>query len=269
MQGSRWRGRAPTIAAVLFGSGWLTGCANVDEVRSGEKSEGFDGTAAAAAPGLELASAFEAQDTAGGVLTAFGAQATDPSEPATPDEASPTKRLMVYEGRFTVLVANVRDAVVKFVAAVEERGGYLQSRTQARVVCRVPAEHFQEIVDSLPEFGMLLDESIEARDVTKRYFDLEIRIRNAEQSLARLNALLAQAEKVEDLLKIEQEIRRLTEELERLKGERRFLSQQIALSKLEVEFRSNAPEPRPVRRRARSRFHWINQVGVKHVLERF
>jgi hypothetical protein len=82
-------------------------------------------------------------------------------------------------------------------------------------------------------------------------------------------ALLARADKVEDILRIEGELRRLTEEIERLKGEVRFLSDRIAYSTLKVLFSSNAPEPIPVPRRARSRFWWINRVGVEHVLEDF
>jgi hypothetical protein len=205
-----------------------------------------------------------------GFLTRFdtgGEPAGEAGEEAAP-EAAP-KRLMIYTGRFELLVANVKDAVSRFLKSVTDAGGYLQSREDSRVVCRVPASRFQEVVDALPSFGILIRESIQAQDATKKYYDLRLRIETAEKARDRLLALLERAEEVEDILRIEGEVRRLTEEIERLKGELKYLSEQIAFSTVEVNFRANAPEPRPVHRRVRSRFDWINRIGVEHVLEDF
>lgn len=212
--------------------------------------------------------AHESAPSLEGTLTSFATA----GEEAGGDEARPEaelKRLMIYTARFEILVANVKDAVGRFLGRVKEVGGYLQSREDSRVVCRVPASRFQEVVDALPSFGILTRESIQAQDVTKRYYDLKLRIETAEKARDRLLALLDRAEEVEDILKIEAEVRRLTEEIERLKGEFKYLSEQIAFSTVEVDFRANAPEPRPVRRRVRCRFDWINRIGVEHVLEDF
>jgi hypothetical protein len=205
----------------------------------------------------------------GEYYTSFGAESPEEAPSEAKEPASTTKRLMIYTGRFELLVANVKDSVVRLLKKVESFGGYLQSQENETVTCRIPADRFQEAVDALSSFGVILSESVRAQDVTKQYFDLELRIETAEKMLSRLLALLDRAEKMEDTLKIEKEVRRLTEEIERLKGELRFLKDQIALSTLEVHFRSNAPPPRPVRGRTQSPFYWINRVGVEHVLERF
>jgi hypothetical protein len=176
---------------------------------------------------------------------------------------------MIYTAHFKLLVANVREALGGFLKKVEELGGYLQSRGDASVTCRVPAHRFQECLDALPAFGAVLSESVSAQDITRRYLDLGLRIENAEKSRQRLLALLEKAEKVDDILKIEQEVRRLTEEIERMKGELKYLSEQIAYSTVEVHFQSTAPEARPVFKRALSRFEWINRIGVEHALQTF
>jgi hypothetical protein len=176
---------------------------------------------------------------------------------------------VVYTASYEVIVASVKDTVSAFLARVEGLGGYLESREDARVTVRVPAARFQELLALMPSFGLVAREELQALDVTKQYADLGLRLETAEKARGRLVALLERAEKVEDILKIEAELRRLDEEIERLKGEIRFLSDRIALSTLSVLFRSSAPEPVPLPRRARSRFPWINEVGVEHVLEDF
>ena len=202
------------------------------------------------------------------VLTGFE---KDAAQQAAPPRQAPeaSKRLMIYSASFELLVSSVNDSLNAFLKKVEGLGGYLQSRENASVTCRVPADQFQKLVQEIPSLGVVVNQSMNALDVTKQYFDLSIRIETAEKSRQRLLVLLEKAEKVEDTLKIEQEVRRLTEEIDKLKGELKYLSEQIAYSTVDVLFRSMAPEPRPVGRRTHSRFGWINEVGVENVLERF
>ncbi|MEE9125750.1 MAG: DUF4349 domain-containing protein, partial [Planctomycetota bacterium] len=81
--------------------------------------------------------------------------------------------------------------------------------------------------------------------------------------------LIDKATKVEDILKIEEQLTRLTETIERIKGELKYLNEQVAFSMVKVGFQSVAPAVRPSKKRSRSRFAWINQVGIEQVLRRF
>ncbi|MGE3164321.1 MAG: DUF4349 domain-containing protein [Planctomycetota bacterium] len=202
-----------------------------------------------------------------------GTAPTEPSPPGSPPNpstlAAPAGRLLIFEGRFALLVPNVADAVARCQQAVEAHGGYLQARNDAALTFRVPAEHFKTVVNELGTFGLVVAESLEARDVTREYRDLDLRIHTLTKALERLTALLDRAEKVEEILEIEREVRRLTEEIERLRGELRFLQSQIAYSTLHVHFSSNAPAPHPLPRRKTSRFPWVNEVGIEQTLRRF
>jgi hypothetical protein len=206
--------------------------------------------------------------SAGTTLTSLPAAEDAGSEP--PGESDrPRRRLRIYTARFELLVANVQASIERLLTRVEEAGGYLEKRENAAVTVRVPAADFEEITGELRTYGRVVQENTRAEDVTKKYYALEIRIGNAEAARARLLTLLEKAEKVEDAIKIEQELRRLTEEIELLEGELKLLTEQIAFSTIEVHFRTNAPPPRAVRVRTRSRFPWVNQIGVEHVLENF
>ncbi|HNR99336.1 MAG TPA: DUF4349 domain-containing protein [Planctomycetota bacterium] len=222
------------------------------------------------APGvLAECMAYEGDVVATALATAGTSADAGTTASPVPPSSGAAKRLMVYTAKFDILVPNPEDAVDRFLARVEALGGYLETRENLFVSCRVPAAQFHALCAEVRGYGLVAKESTSAVDVTKQFMDLTVRIENAEKARERLLVLLERAEKVEDTLKIEAEIRRLTEEIERMKGELKFLSEQIAFSTIAVQFRSNAPELRPIGRRTRSRFDWVNQIGVEHVLEKF
>lgn len=180
----------------------------------------------------------------------------------------PKDRKMVYSASLQVRVSSLEDAVQKLLDRVEQLEGYLAKRDNNVLTCRIPAKSFHSFIQEVKEYGAVLHESMQAQDVTKQHLDLSIRLENAETARKRLLALLEKATKVEDILKIEEQLTRLTETIERIKGELKFLNEQVAYSLVSVGFQSVSPSVRPSKR-SRSRFDWINQVGIEQVLRRF
>ena len=197
--------------------------------------------------------------------TSLALAAAEEAKAAGAAPAAP-RRLVVYTARFELLVLNAEDSLERFIRKVEALGGYLQSRNDNAVTCRVPAERFEALVAEIPSLGAVISRSQEALDVTKDHLDLSIRIENAERQRKRLLALLDKAEKIEDILKIETDLRRLTEEIERMQGELKSLDDRVAFSAIEILFRSTAPEPRAHRSRKASPFDWINRIGPENLL---
>ncbi len=209
-----------------------------------------------------------------------------PDMPAAPDAGTPkpvesseggkpAKRQVIYTGTVQVMVTNVVESADKLQAHVEELGGFMLNRSgntssnNVTITVRTPAEQFHALVKELAGYGQIISEQLSANDVTKQMFDIELRLETAEKSRQRLLDLLKSATKMEEILQIENQVRRLTDEIERMKGELRFLQDQVAFSTLTVSFFSNAPPPTPGPLRTRSRFEWINQVGVEQVLGGF
>ena len=71
-------------------------------------------------------------------------------------------------------------------------------------------------------------------DVTDQATDLEIRLANARALRARLEALLADATTVTEVLEVERELSRVTTEVEQLDGQLRALADRVALSTVRV-----------------------------------
>jgi len=70
------------------------------------------------------------------------------SPPVTPQPANPktqqaeASRLQIYSGSFQVSTTDIDSSASRLIAMVKEKNGYLQSRTDAVVVCRVPSANF-------------------------------------------------------------------------------------------------------------------------------
>lgn len=172
---------------------------------------------------------------------------------------------MAYRGEMTVAVPRPDDAVTRFEAQVKQWGGYVVRRQDAAVTCRIPAAGFEAALQALRAYGRVLAERLEAQDVTEEHRDLGIRLDNARRARDRLLVLLEKATVVDDLLKIEKELRRLTEEIETMEAQLQALEDRVAMATLVASFRA-APASASS---ARSRFAWINDVGVEQVLHGF
>jgi hypothetical protein len=192
-----------------------------------------------------------------------------PAEPAKPAEPVALARKMIYSARYRVMVAAVDEAIDTLLAETDRSGGYLAERQDTPLVLRIPAAAFRDFLATVAALGRVLEESMQANDVTDAYTDLAIRLENAEHTRTRLLALLEKAEETKDTLLIEEHLRRLTGEIEQMKGRLRLLENQIAFSTVRVRLEGNAPAEKPVPEKSRSRFRWINALGIAQDLERF
>jgi len=258
------------------------GCASVSsDVASAGYGYAEESRMAESAPAMAPMT-FDDDTIAGDLMAPSKSFAPPPPPPEPPSPQAPTlptadpeknveaaKRLVIYTGSVATIVPQLEPGLATFVAKISADGGYLQNRNGNSVTVRVPANSFFATIEWLRKNGQVTDENVNAVDVTKRVFDLELRLQTADASRTRLLKLLDSATKMEDILKIEAEVRRLTDEIEGMKGELRNLGDQIAFSTLTVNFFADAPPPNPYPQRTRSRFEWVNQVGVEQVLGSF
>lgn len=188
---------------------------------------------------------------------ALPAAAVDPATPATnPADA----RKVIYSAAFRVVVADVPGSLAAIRRHAEQLGGYLQAVDGGTITVRVPAARFNDAVAYVERVGEVVSRQLRAQDVTDAMRDLAAHLDNFEKLRQRLQALLAKAEKVEDALKIEAELTRVTEELDRTKGKLRHLESQVAMSDIRVEL--NAPVTQnPGGVGPRLPFAWVDVLG--------
>ncbi|SHH88188.1 Putative zinc-finger [Caloranaerobacter azorensis DSM 13643] len=79
---------------------------------------------------------------------------------------------------------------------------------------RIPSDKFEDAIKYIDGLGIIKRKSLTGRDVTQQYYDIENRVKNLKIQEERLREILRKAEKVEDILMIENELRRVRTEID-------------------------------------------------------
>ncbi len=112
--------------------------------------------------------------------------------------------------------------------------GYVQNETSDSLTMMVPTEGTDHILDQLAKLGEVTKRQVHVVDVTSNYVDLKIRIDNLKKTRLRLQQLVAQSAKVQDVLAVEKELARVTTELERLEGQMRTMNRQTTYGRISL-----------------------------------
>jgi hypothetical protein len=147
----------------------------------------------------------------------------------------PKERLRIYTGFTELIVDKVDESKRSIMQIAQQSGGYVESVQENSIIIRVPAARFFDIFQQVLSLGQVHSKSIESIDVTEYYQDISTRLQVAEITRARLYKLLDKTTDTEERVKILQEIRRLTEEIEKLKLTQELLEQQIAFSRIIIQ----------------------------------
>jgi Domain of unknown function (DUF4349) len=118
--------------------------------------------------------------------------------------------------------------------------------TFARLVLRVPSDAFNDTVEDLRELSEAGSVQTGQEDVTTQVIDVDARVRAQTKSLERIEALLAEANTFRDVVAIESQLTRRQAELDSLKAQQAYLSDQTSMSTITVYLEQlGEPEPEP------------------------
>jgi hypothetical protein len=190
-----------------------------------------------------------ARDSAPEAQAGVGA---DPKAPPAADKNDvklpSTARKVIRNAELAIEVQSPAAAESKVSALVEKLGGYVASSarevvagegekkwTTVSLSLRVPAERLDETLRELKRLGAGAEtEKIGSEDVTDEYIDVGARVSNQRRLEQQLVTILAQANKVEEALKVHQELSAVRTEIDRLEGRKRFLESESAMAKVSL-----------------------------------
>ena len=135
----------------------------------------------------------------------------------TPKRPQEQKKI-IYHARMNMTVKQVDTVSKKIEAIATGYNGYTTESGTDRMVIRVEAAYLDSAVAAIGKLGRVDKRSVSGQDVTGEYFDLQIRMENAEKARARYLELLAKAENVQAALLVEKELERLNNEIDLVKG---------------------------------------------------
>jgi len=159
------------------------------------------------------------------------------------DKSTVGKKKIIKDGDISVKTNDINASKKGIDNLLDKLGAYyereeLQNNEQTisyDLKIRVPADNFDKLISSI-ENGKdeIKSKSIQARDVTEEYIDIQTRLTNKREYLKRYKELLSKASTVKDILEIEENIRTLQEEIESKEGRLNYLNEQISFSTLNI-----------------------------------
>ena len=149
------------------------------------------------------------------------------------------------------------DSTLQAIAhAVDGAGGYFEQQHTVNVgtyrcasyTIRLPSEGYSEFLGQIGQICHVLETRQNQETVSDAYYDIEARLTTQQIKLERLQALLAQAVNMEDILTVEAAISETELEIEYLTGSLRSYDSRIqyatvTLSLSEVSVLSNVEDP--------------------------
>jgi hypothetical protein len=150
------------------------------------------------------------------------------------------QRIIVRTVDIALEVADVASAIDGVAGVAQQMGGWVVSsdrsqRHQGRISVRVPAARLDEAVLRIRELALeVRSEASTSKDVTDEYLDATARVKNLQATEAALIKILDRADKVEDALRVQQELTRVQEQIEQYQGRIKFLEETAAFSLINV-----------------------------------
>lgn len=170
--------------------------------------------------------------------------------PDTTRQSAAIDQKLIYTGQVSLEVADVTAAVDSLKALAAGKGGYFASSTfstlyndrkTATVVLRVPAKEFESVLSGVKDIGTVTSATTNGEDVTAEYVDLLAQKASYQNQIAQYNEIMKKSVKVEDIIKVQEQIDRVQTSLDRLEGRMRYLDNRIDLSTVTVTLAEKEP----------------------------
>ncbi|GIV65280.1 MAG: hypothetical protein KatS3mg046_540 [Bellilinea sp.] len=169
---------------------------------------------------------------------------------------NPVERMVIRNANLSIVVRDPAEAMDEIISMAEGMGGFVVTSNlyqrrlangnlvlEGNVTVRVPALNLNEALSRIkglvenPQTDVL-SENISGQDVTAEYTDLKSRLRNLEDAAEQLRKIMETATKTEDVLRVLNELRSVTEQIEVLKGQIKYYEESAAMSAISVNIQA-------------------------------
>lgn len=181
-----------------------------------------------------------------------------PFEPRAGESAAGIDQKIIKTGSVTAVFADIDGAIASLTAHAANVGGFIghSSVTEnrkgirsGRVTMRVPVDRFESSLAYVRELSdFVRNESVDGQDVTEQYTDIQARLKNARAQEKAYLAILARANTVEDILKVQRELGNIRGQIESLEGRLKYLENRISFSTISVTLEEDAAVQIPTKK---------------------
>ena len=119
-------------------------------------------------------------------------------------------------------------------SAVSSNGYYSDGNRHASVTVRVPADKFDEFLDSVSEIAVVTSKSTSVSDITSNYIDTESRIKALKAEQKALLGILEKAKNVSETIEVYSRLSEVNASLERYESQLKTYDKQVAYSTIDI-----------------------------------
>jgi len=160
-----------------------------------------------------------------------------------------TDRKIVYTGSMDLQTKEFDEALAAITDLVNGAGGYISSQEvtgrsltyrgnyyerRANLTVRVPAAKFEDLMTGVAGICNVTDRSVWTDDISERYYDAEAHLTTLRLQEERLLEILSKAEKLEDVITLEQALSDVRYEIESLTAQLRRMNDRVDYSTLNL-----------------------------------
>lgn len=162
---------------------------------------------------------------------------------ALADSAGAFDRKILYKANIVMEVGHYGDAVSDIKNKALLAGGYIVQFSENRttyeqsgtLTVKVPSNGFTGFIAALEQMKpKTIQQSIQGQDVTEEFVDLTSRLKAKQVVESRLLDFLGKSAKTEELISFSNELGKVQEEIEKIKGRMTYLEQNVAFSTVEI-----------------------------------
>ena len=225
-----------TVLMAACSTSGADGGADADSATSSFDSESGGGSSGDTGAALAEAPSEASRDLAGSDDT--GSSSGSPSTPQM-------ERAVISSGTVSLSSKDVAETRQQVQRIVDAQGGDITEESTetddegdasySRFVIRVPSPKFSEAMSALEEVDGVVASNRGSEDVTTQVIDNDVRVRAQEASLKRVELLLAEAKSLKNLIWIESQLTTRQAELDSLKSQQSWLTDQTSLSTITVD----------------------------------
>ncbi len=168
-------------------------------------------------------------------------------DPPGANQMNLAERKIIYTASVSLVVENFDGLEQQIRETVSTHGGYLAQANLDRMQgesrrgrwrARIPVARYDDFLKAVAELGVPSSQQQNAQDVTEEFVDLEARVANKRKLESRIIELLDRPDdKIQHVIEVERELARVREEIERMEGRIRFLSDQTAMTTVDISAR--------------------------------
>jgi len=154
------------------------------------------------------------------------------------------ERLVIYNAELRLEIKDFKKVEKEVEQMIRNQGGYIvqeniyqseENKMEGTITARIPQDQFHSLLTNLEKLAIKVHaRNVTGQDVTEEYVDLEARLKSKQAVEERLYQFIKEAKETKDLLAISNDLARVQEEIEQIKGRMNYLQTQSSFSTVTI-----------------------------------